>query len=247
MSTSARTVLPIFYVATVQQMSIDRPDGTSVAPINSYTESTSLELNDSVRLGDLAFNLGALISQDVLYGQGLRSAPGSHSGFALEPGTKYRMYTIRWRDMIQPRLGATWNLTGDNTLFANFARYNPEANSLARAASWDRNTRARLRVLFDAAGRIIEHEPHPGSSGKAFQDGLTPRRIDEWTVGATRALPRAFTLRAHVRRRQGSHFWEDTWNLSRSYDNAPAAHRGQGSLTCRTWTPSAPRSAGQAT
>ena len=213
---------PIFYVATVQQMSIERPDGTSVAPINSYTESTSLELNDNIRVGDLALSLGVLVSQDVLYGQGLRSAPGSYSGFALDPGAKYRMYTIRWRDMIQPRLGGTWTLDGEDTVFANFARYNPEANSLARAASWDRNTRARLRVLFDEAGRIIEHEPHPGSSGKVFQDGLTPRRIDEWTVGATRALPGAFTLRAHLRLREGSHFWEDTWNLSRSYDNAPA-------------------------
>ena len=213
---------PIFYVATVQQMSIERPDGTAVAPINSYTESTSLELNDNVRVGDVAFSLGALVSQDILYGQGLRSAPGSYSGFALEPGAKYRMYTIRWRDMIQPRLGGTWNLGGDNIVFANFARYNPEANSLARAASWDRNTRARLRVLFDEAGHIIEHEPHPGSSGKVFQDGLTPRRVDEWTVGATRALPGALTLRAHLRRREGSHFWEDTWNLSRGYDNAPA-------------------------
>ena len=213
---------PIFYVATVQQMSVERPDGTSVAPINSYTESTSLELNDNVRAGDLAIGLGVLVSQDVLYGQGLRSAPGSHSGFALDPGAKYRMYTIRWRDMIQPRLGATWNLDGGHTLFAHFARYNPAANSLARAASWDRNTQAALRLLFDAAGRIIEHEPHPGSSGKVFQDGLTPRRIDEWTAGATRALPGAFTLRAHLRRRDGSHFWEDTWNLSRSYDNAPA-------------------------
>ena len=213
---------PIFYVATVQQMSIERPDGTAVSPINSYTESTSLELNDNVRIGDFSVNLGVLVSRDVLYGQGLRSAPGSYSGFALEPGARYRMYTVRWQDMVQPRLGGTWSLGGGNTLFANFARYNPEANSLARAASWDRNTRASLRVLFDETGRIIEHEPHPGSSGKVFQDGLTPRRIDEWTVGATRDLPGAFTLRAHLRRREGSHFWEDTWNLSRSYDNAPA-------------------------
>ncbi len=212
---------PIFYVATVQQMSIERPDGTSVAPINSYTESTSLELNDNVRFGDFSVNLGVLVSQDALYGQGLRSAPGGYSGFALEPGARYRMYTISWQDMIQPRLGGTWSLGGENTLFANFARYNPEANSLARAASWDRNTRASLRVLFDEAGRIIEHEPHPGSSGKVFQDGLTPRRVDEWTVGATRELPGGFTLRAHLRRREGSHFWEDTWNLSRGYDNAP--------------------------
>ena len=212
---------PIFYVATVQQMSIRKSDGTSVSPINSYTKSTSLEFNDNIRLGDFAFNLGMLVSQDVLYGQGLVSAPGSYSGLALEPGAKYRMYTLRWRDMIQPRLGGTWTGDGESTLFANFARYNPQTNSLARAASWDRNTRASLQVLFDEAGRIIEHERHPGSSGKVFQTGLTPRRVDEWTVGTTRALPGAFTLRAHLRRREGSHFWEDTWNLSRGYDNAP--------------------------
>lgn len=115
-------------------MSIKRPDGTFVAPINSCTESTSLDLNDNIRAGDLAFSLGVLVSQDVLYGQGLRSAPGSYSGFVLGPGAKYRMYTIRWRDMIQPRLGATSNLDGEATLFANFARYNPEANSLAPMA-----------------------------------------------------------------------------------------------------------------
>ena len=101
---------PIFYVATVQQMSIRKMDGTLVSPINSYTKSTSLEFNDNVRFGDFAFNLGVLVSRDTLYGQGLVSAPGSYSGFALEPGAKYRMYTIRWRDMIQPRFGGTWIL-----------------------------------------------------------------------------------------------------------------------------------------
>ena len=166
-------------------------------------------------------DLGVLVSQDVLYGQGLRAAPGAVSGFALAPGNKYRMYTIRWRDMVQPRFGVTWAYNGTDTVFANFARYHPEANSLARAASWDRNTRASLRVLFDETGRVISSDPHPGSSGKVFQDGLKPRRIDEWTLGTTRTLRDGLTLHAHLRHREGSRFWEDTWNLSRSYDNAP--------------------------
>ena len=213
---------PIFYVATVQQMSLRQADGTVVAPIDSATESTSLEANDSIRFGAFTLNVGVLLSEDVLYGQGLRRAPGTYSGFALAPGEKYKMYTIHWQDMVQPRLGATWMWNDETQLFVNFARYNPAVNSLARAASWDRNTRASLRVLFDEAGRVIEHQPLPGSSGKVFQDALTPRQIDEWMIGAARALTPALALRAHLRWRAGSHFWEDTWNQSRSYATAPA-------------------------
>ena len=138
------------------------------------------------------------------------------------------MYTIRWQDMVQPRLGITWTYNDGDTVFANFARYHPEANSLARAASWDRNTRASLRVLFDEAGRIISSEPHAGSSGKVFQDGLKPRRIDEWTLGTIRTLREGLTLRGHLRRREGSRFWEDTWNGSRGYDTAPPHIAAQG-------------------
>ena len=213
---------PVFYVASVQQMSLRRPDGRLVAPIDSFTRSTSFEFNDSVRFDKLSLDLGTLISQDVLYGQGLRNAPGTYSGYVVEPGTKYRMHTIHWRNMIQPRIGATYDLNDELQLFVNFARYNPEVSSLARAASWDRNTRARIRVLFDEAGNIIEHEPYPGSSGKVFQQDLTPRRIDEWVVGGRRHFSGGVTMKTHIRQREGSHYWEDTWNGSRNYDNAPS-------------------------
>lgn len=213
---------PIFYVARVQQMSLRGVDGAAVSPIDSLTETISLEVHDRLTRGDFTFDAGVLLSRDVLYGQGLRAAPGTASGFALAPGEKYRMHTIDWRDMIQPRLGVTWSWRAEGALFANYARYHPEASSLARAASWDRNTRASLRVLFDEGGRIISHEPYPGSSGKLFQDGMKPRRIDEWTLGATRTLARGLSVSAHLRRREGGHFWEDTWNGSRGYDNAPA-------------------------
>ena len=219
---------PIFYVATVEQMSLRRPDGATVAPIDSHTKSTSIEINDTVAWNTVALDVGVLFSQDVLYGQGLRAAAGTASGFALAPGHRYRMVTIGWQDMVQPRLGITWRYNGSDTVFANYARYNPEASSLARAASWDRNTRASLRVLFDEAGRVISSEPHPGSSGKAFQDGLKPRRIDEWTLGTTRELRDGLTLRGHLRRREGTRFWEDTWNGSRGYDNAPPHIAAQG-------------------
>ena len=213
---------PIFYVATVQQMSLRQDDGSVVGPINSYTESTSIELNDKVRIGNLVVSAGILVSQDTLYGQGLRRASGTYSGFEVAPGEKYRMYTIRWKDLVQPRLGLAWRWNEDSTVFANMARYNPEVNSLARAASWDRNTRATVRVLFDESGRIIDSEPLPGSSGKVFQDNLTPRQIDEWTIGLRRSLTRRIVVGGHLRRREAAHFWEDTWNLSRTYDTAPS-------------------------
>lgn len=214
---------PIFYVATVQQMSLRQQDGSAVGPINSYTQSISLELNDNIQANDVEFSIGVLVSQDTLFGQGLRTVEDAYSGFELAPGEKYRMYTISWKDMVQPRLGVRWKPAEQaTTLFANFARYNPEVNSLARAASWDRNSRATLRVFFDESGRIIGHEPLPGSSGKVFQEGLEPRQINEWTLGARRDFARELSLSAHLRWREGSRFWEDTWNLSRTYDNAPA-------------------------
>ena len=213
---------PIFYTAAVEQMSLTQGDVALVGPIRSAVESYGIELNDRISLGRFTYNLGVLISRDVLYGQGLRRVPDSYSGFELSPGTKYRMRTIPWADMIQPRLSLAWDYNDQGQAYLSFARYHPQASSLARAASWDRNTRASLRVLFDEQGRIISHAPLAGSSGKVFQGGIKPRRIDEWILGATHRLGDGFWVWAHLRHRKGSRFWEDTWNHSReTYDNAP--------------------------
>ena len=214
---------PIFYTAAVEQMSLTRDGDALVGPIRSTVESFGLELNDRISLGRFTYNLGVLISQDVLYGQGLRRVEGSYTGFERSPGTKYRMRTIPWADMIQPRLSLAWDYHDQGEAYFSFARYHPQASSLARAASWDRNTRASLRVLFDQHGRIISHAPLAGSSGKTFQGGMKPRRVDEWILGASHWLGDGIRLRAHLRHRKGSRFWEDTWNHSReTYDNAPA-------------------------
>ena len=49
------------------------------------------------------------------------------------------MYEIPFSKMIQPRVGATWAYNGKDTVYASYARYNPAASSLPRAASWARN------------------------------------------------------------------------------------------------------------
>ncbi|WP_404340880.1 carboxypeptidase regulatory-like domain-containing protein [Pseudoalteromonas mariniglutinosa] len=207
----------VIYRAYVQQMSLVG-GGEAVSSIVSENRTLNFEINDTIQYGDWTYNLGVLVSQDTMYGQGLREKSGTVSGFELAPGNKYEMYKTGWSDMIQPRLGATWTYSDEDSVFANFAMYNPQASSLARAASWDRNTRAEIEVEFDEAGNVIYAEPRDGSSGKVFADGMKPRRITEFTLGTTKYVGSDLVLRAHVRHRKGMHFWEDMPNTARLSD-----------------------------
>lgn len=217
---------PIYYRSITQQMSLLGADGATTTPITSSNESSNFEINDTIEDGDFTYNIGVLISNDILYGQGLKADSSALSGFVDSPGTKYKMHEMDWSDMIQPRLGVTWAYNGEDTIFANFAKYNPEASSLARAASWARNSRSALDVDFDVNGNYIESEERAGSSGKFFQDGIKPRQIQELTIGTSQMINDELFVRAHIRRREGKHFWEDTWNNSRLYGDyaSPFGH-----------------------
>ncbi|WP_250458875.1 carboxypeptidase regulatory-like domain-containing protein [Microbulbifer litoralis] len=206
-----------WFRARTQQMSFVTSDGTTVPAIKSSTETHNFEINDSIAWGDFIFDVGFLISQDTLYGQGLREDGSTLSGYVADPGHKYEMYQVDWEDMIQPRVGVSWAYNGVDTVFASFAQYNPSASSLARAASWDRNSAATIEVFFDENGDYISSSPRAGSSGKLFADDLDPRRVDELTIGTTKEFENGISLRSHIRYREGSHFWEDTWNGSRQY------------------------------
>jgi hypothetical protein len=206
----------VYYMASVQSMSVY--DGEApVNSIKSYAETYNFEINDTIEHGDFTYNLGLLISEDILYGQGLRKNSSTVSGYEVDVGHKYKMYTVDWKDMIQPRLGVTWQYQEDTSLFANYASYNPGASSLARAASWDRNIRSTLEVYFDENGDYMSSTAASGSSGKFFADNMKPRRIDEFTIGATKSITPDFLLRSHLRYRYGSHFWEDMPNDARLY------------------------------
>ncbi|PCI59841.1 MAG: TonB-dependent receptor [Gammaproteobacteria bacterium] len=209
--------VPVYYATSTQQMSFLDESGNKVLPIVSTTEMFNFEINDTIEWQDFTFNVGVLVSKDVLYGQGLKANSSNVSGYELAPGNKYKMHTTEWKDLIQPRLGVSWQYKEDSTVFANFASYNPEATSLARAASWARNTRRTLNVYFDQTGNYIGNTEARGSSGKFFQKGIKPRRIDEFTIGTTKSVTDELYVRAHARYRKGQHFWEDTWNGSRGY------------------------------
>ncbi len=211
-----------FYEANLQQAGTE---GFPSGVITSSYESQNLEINDTIRWNDWSFNVGVLVSNDELYGQGLRANSSNLSGFEVSEGSRYKMYEIPWEDMVQPRLGAIWNYDDkSSTVFANFARYNPAASSLPRAASWARNTTGqRIVAYFDAAGDQLLSEQFGGSSGKFFQPNMDPRVVDEYLVGTARQFGR-WTARAHGRYRKADNFWEDTNNDARSRLLAPAGY-----------------------
>ena len=212
-------VTPIFFRASVQQQSLLDPGGSPQIPsIYSSSELQSIEFNDTITVGDWTYNVGVMLSNDVLYGQGLAPAPAGTNpitGFVQSPGTPYKMYEVDFKDMIQPRLGVNWDYSDRGSVYANFARYNPSASSLARAASWDRNLRNTVEVDFDANGNFIESEPLASSSGKWFDDGLDPRFTNEFLVGTTWDVSDQLSLRGSIRHRKSENFWEDTNNNAR--------------------------------
>jgi hypothetical protein len=192
-----------------------------VPSIHSELKTQSIELNDQIRLKDWTFNVGFVISNDTLYGQGLKKNSSNVSGFELCSTCIYEMHDVGFSKMISPRLAATWSPNGKDSLYGSYARYYPAATSLPRAASWARNLAREINAYFDADGNFIEFSPLRASSGKFFQEGIDPRSIDEFLVGYSKQISNAWTGRVHGRYRKGQDFWEDTWNGDRLRGDPP--------------------------
>jgi hypothetical protein len=214
-ATACGTATPAFFVAQVSQQG-----ATGVPTIHSEVKTTNFELNDTIHMNNWTFNVGVLDSQDTLYGQGLAKATNL-AGFIGSPGTKYLMHRFSFREMIQPRLGATFSYNGRDTVFASYARYMPPANSDARAASWDRNLVSQLNVYFDKTGTLIGIQPNASSSGKWWADNIKHPDINELMVGTARQLTNRWSARLYGRYRKGSNYIEDTNNTARNDFNAP--------------------------
>jgi hypothetical protein len=207
-----------FYTARIQQQLAGED-----AFLHSESQTHNFELNDTIKWNRLTFNVGAVLSKDTIYGQGLRDDPSTVSGYVAALGNKYTMYDIPFSEMIQPRLGVTWSYNDRDTVYASYARYNPSASSLPRAASWDRNFIGTfVDVHFDPSGTAFAAVPVGSSSGKLFVADMTPRRVDEFLVGTARELAPRWTARAYGRYREGGHFWEDTNNDARLLYEPPA-------------------------
>ncbi len=207
-------VTPVFFRAAVRQQGLGSLTGEFISPVvDSVTEMTSIEINDIIEMGDWTFNVGLLISQDTLNGQGLAPNSNNPSGFEIAIGQRYKMQEFDFSDMIQPRFGANWDYSDSASAYINYARYHPTASSLSRAASWDRRFGDRImNVNFDVNGDFIDTGPQSGSGGKLFEEGIKPRSVDEWLIGWTKDVSGELSIRAHARYKKGDHFLEDVPN-----------------------------------
>jgi hypothetical protein len=215
--------VPVFIRAAFQQQTIG-----AVPTIHSEYKSQSFEINDTIKWQNLTVNLGLLASNDRLYGQDLKNDDSTLSGLVLALGEKYEMYDIPFSKLLQPRLGATWAYNGRDTVYGHFARYNPAASSLPRAASWARNLAVTLNADFDATGRLFAVQGVRSSSGKLFVEDMDPRRIDEILLGTSFELRPGWSARVYGRYREGSHFWEDVPNNARLASDAPPDIQAKG-------------------
>jgi hypothetical protein len=83
-----------FYTAQFQRLT------AGVLPvINSEYESNNVEVNDTIRVGNWTFNAGLMASYDILYGQGLREAPGTLSGFESAPSAAVALAAFAMKRM----------------------------------------------------------------------------------------------------------------------------------------------------
>jgi hypothetical protein len=211
-----------YYTARIQQQTTGQ-----AVPIRSRYRSQSIEVNDTIKWSNWTFNVGVLFSNDTLYGQGLREDSSTLSGYVSAPGNRYEMYELGWGEMIQPRVSATWAYNSKDTVYGGWARYNPAASSLPRAASWDRNlTGLFVDAHFDQNGALFGSVPVGSSSGKLFVDDMTPRTTDEFLLGTAKQLGQRWSARLYGRYRESRHFWEDTNNNARvAYEPPPEIPR----------------------
>ena len=228
------TATPAFFKAEVSQQG-----ARNVPTIHAEFHSQAIEINDTIKWNNWSFNVGVLASNDTLYGQGLRKADNI-AGFVASPGTKYEMFEVPWEKLIQPRLGATWAYNGSDTVYGSYARYNPAANSDARAASWDRNLATTINAYFDASGRLIGIDPVAYSSGKLFVADIDPPYINEWMIGTGQQFTNRWSSRLYGRYREGGSFWEDVNNNARVCFRTPTSGPQIGECTSATVPSDAP-------
>lgn len=207
------------YRATVQTRGFDA--GGLTGPLVSASESKTFEFNDTIYWDDWIFSLGFLISEDKIIGQGLRKADTS-SGWEEARGQSYVMKKVGFDETFQPRLSATWEYSPTASAFISYAKYNPSVSSLARAASWDRNTGGSTTwVYFNEDGDYLDSETNISSTGKLFADDLEPRTVQEIMIGHQMEWSDSWVIRNHYRYRRSYHYWEDTNNDARIvYDAA---------------------------
>ena len=208
---------PVYYQAQVQQQGI-----LNVPTINSQYVSHNIELNDSIRWANVTVNVGLLMSDDLLYGMGLREKDGTVSGFELAPGNKYLMHEIGFGDDAPAATRHRLGVQRSEHALRELRPLRPARGLAAARRVVGAQLGGSINVYFDANGKFIGSTPEAGSTGKMFVDGIKPRHTDEYLIGTTKDLGNGFTARLNARYRYSKNFWEDTNNDARTRFDPPA-------------------------
>ena len=160
---------PIFYLAAFQQQGL----GSASRRSTPSSARKSIEVNDTINWKNWTFNVGLLAEQRHAVRPGPERRVGDAVG--LRAGDRHDVGVAPVQDVRDPvqqddpaaperDLGLQRQGHGRS---CSYARYNPAASSLPRAASWDRNLATTIQAYFDANGEPVRDRsrsrPRPAS------------------------------------------------------------------------------------
>jgi hypothetical protein len=209
------------------------PAGVTSAVVNTALTPANLSVNpilvlQSVRVRDFLLNTGNgstktkvesfYFQDDYKVSRNLQINMGGRWDFEQISGTNTSYFKLNnWWDNFQPRVGFTWDFTGDgrSKFFMNYARYVEaplplDVNVRAGGDEIQLDRNANVSLLNAAAGSVILAGTHSGlgclgCEATPVDVGIKPQTVNEFTMGVERQVGRDFTFGVRgVYRAQGS-------------------------------------------
>jgi Carboxypeptidase regulatory-like domain len=189
------------------------PQSAQVGQAHTY----SLFTQDDISVGDrAAVNVGFLLNRDVFAqhvdGSGGCPAVTLKGGAAVyeSSGDTCRFLRFGFKDEIQPRLGATYQVREDkgDEAYVHWGRYySMDQKSSARSLAPRRIF--QTQTIFDLAGNILSSGPLASTTGKMIDPDIEPIYTDEILIGYATPIGEAFSLDTFFMARTMNNFIED--------------------------------------
>ncbi len=199
------------------------------------TRTYSAFLQDTMTWDRLSVNVGVLTNYDD-FAQVCQAGLVCGSGIAANT-TRYNFMTFRWKDQVQPRLGAVYNadlLKGDK-FYANYGEYaGLDQKSTVRSFAPFR-VREDQSYFLRATGAWIRDEIRGSSGGKVIPSDLKAPYQQEFVLGYSAPVSRDVSVDVHYQYRNLKNPFEDTpidpnnyfgSFMAQSYPDARRLYRG---------------------
>jgi len=222
------------------------PTGLTGSALNTGLTPADLSINpilvlQSVRARDFFLNTGDnftstnvesfYVQDDYKVTRNLQISVGGRWDYQQAEGTRTDYIKLNdWWDNFQPRVGFTWDFTGDgkSKVFANFARYVEAPLPLdinVRAGGddiqLDRNINAS-QINAPSGSNILAGTASGlgclGCEATPFDTGIKPQTVNEFTVGLERLIGKDFTFGVRgIYRAQGSVIEDGSFDDGHTY------------------------------